>query len=98
MVEKKATKKATTAKAAEPTKTTVKRAACKKAATVDVSKENVGFKAGDVYQVLAAAESSLSVSEIAKAAGITEAETFLGIGWLLKEGKIVSEDNKIALA
>ncbi len=40
----------------------------------------------------------LSVSEIAKIAKISSEEAYLGIGWLLKEGKIQNEDNKIALA
>ena len=39
-----------------------------------------------------------SHSEIAKAAKISEEDTLLGMGWLFKEGKIVSDDNKITLA
>ena len=45
-----------------------------------------------------AAEKALSVKEIAKQAKITEAEALLGMGWLLKEGKIKGEDNLISLA
>ena len=61
--------------------------------------ENVGFRAGDVYQALAAEGKALTLKEIAKVAKISEEETLLGMGWLLKEGKIlVSEDNKITLA
>lgn len=102
MAEKKTTKKATVTAAAEVKevkKTTVKKAACKKAAaTVAYNAENVGFKAGDVYQALAAAEKALTVKEIAKAAKISEEETLLGMGWLFKEGKIVASEDKIALA
>ena len=61
--------------------------------------ENAGFKAGDVYNALATAQKALSVAEIAKAAKITKEETLLGLGWLFKEGKLLStEDNKIVLA
>lgn len=94
MAEKKATTKTAAAKPAAA-KTT--RTACKKAATV-LSAENAGFKAGDVYQALAAAEKALTLAEIAKAAKITTEEAVLGIGWLFKEGKIKSEDNKVSLA
>ena len=98
-----AEKKATTKKAAEVKETaakkttTTKKAAAK--ATLVVNAENIGFKAGDVYQALAAAEGALSVKEIAKAAKISEEETLLGLGWLFKEGKLNgTEDNKVALA
>ncbi len=99
MAETKATKKAATTKTAatETKKTTVKKA-CAKKATLVVNTENVGFKAGDVYQALAAAEKALTVAEIAKAAKISNEETLLGIGWLFKEGKIVATEDKIALA
>jgi hypothetical protein len=102
-----AEKKATTKKAAEVKETAAKKTTTtKKAAAEKVEKaafainaENIGFKAGDVYQALAAAEGALSVKEIAKAANISEEETLLGLGWLFKEGKLQStEDNKIALA
>ena len=99
MTEKKTTKKATaTAKVAEPKKATVKKPAAKKVAEVVVNAENIGFKAGDVYQTLAAAEKALTVKEIAKAAKISEEETLLGLGWLFKEGKLVSAEDKITLA
>lgn len=99
MTEKKKTKKATaTAKVAEPKKATVKKPAAKKVAEVVVNAENIGFKAGDVYQALAAAEKALTVKEIAKAAKISEEETLLGLGWLFKEGKLVSAEDKITLA
>ena len=100
MVEKKATTKATAAK-----KTATKKAPAAKKATAAkkevlyLSAENAGFRAGDVYQALAAAEKALSLAEIAKAAKISTEDAILGIGWLLKEGKInEAEDNKVALA
>lgn len=102
MVESKTTKtaakktatKTATAKAATATKKT---AAAKKSVLV-LDANNAGFKAGDVYQALAAAETALSVEEIAKAAKISAEDTILGIGWLFKEGKIKDEDNKVTLA
>ena len=98
MAEKKAIKAATTTKkAATEKKETVKKAAVKKAAIV-VNAENAGFKAGDVYNALAAAEKALTVAEIAKKAGISNEEVILGAGWLLKEGKIKDAEGKIALA
>ena len=99
MAEKKATTKAAakTTKAAAEMKAAPKKAAAKKAEVV-INVETVGFKAGDVYQALFAAEKALSVKEIAKLAKITEAETLLGIGWLFKEGKIKEENNLITLA
>lgn len=100
MTEKKATKKTATKKAvATKTTTTTKRAAAKKVEVeVAVSTENAGFRAGDVYQALAASEKPLSVAEIAKAANITNEEVYLGIGWLLKEGKVKNEENLVTLA
>ena len=101
MAEKKATaKKATETKAAAAKKTTVKNTAPKAAAktVLAVNAENIGFKAGDVYQALAAAGKALTVKEIAKAAKISEEETLLGLGWLFKEGKLVNEDEKVTLA
>ena len=91
-----AEKKSTTKRCAKTTAT--KKTTAKKAVEAVVNAENVGFRAGDVYQALAAAEKPLSVAEIAKAANISKEETFLGIGWLFKEGKVKSEDNLIALA
>lgn len=99
-----AEKKATTKKAATETKTTAakKSTTTKKAEAknvVAVNAENIGFKAGDVYQALAAAEKALTIDEIAKAAKISNEETLLGLGWLFKEGKLLStEDNKVVLA
>ena len=65
MTEKKATKKATA------TKPAAKKTATKKVAEVSINAENVGFRAGDVYQALAAAGKAMSVAEIAKAAKIS---------------------------
>lgn len=104
---KKATaeKKAATPKAAEKkattAKTAVKKATAKKAeevVAVSMSVENVGFKAGDVYQTLAHAEKALTVKEIAEAANITEIEVLLGAGWLLKEGKLAGNTETLELA
>jgi len=97
MAEKKTTKKAAETKEVAEKKAPAKKAAVK--ATVAVNAENIGFKAGDVYQALANAAKALAVKDIAKAAKISEEETLLGLGWLFKEGKLQStEDNKIALA
>ena len=98
MAEKKTTKKAAAPKAEEPKKATVKKAAAPKKAVVAVNAENAGFKAGDVYQALAAAGKALTVKEIAKAAKISEEETLRGLGWLFKEGKLATADEKITLA
>ena len=100
MAEKKATtKKATETKATAAKKETVKKTATKAAkATLVVNAENAGFKAGDVYQALAAAKKALTVKEIAKAANISEEETLLGLGWLFKEGKLANADEKVTLA
>ena len=91
MAEKKATEaKAPVAKKAAP------KAAAKK--VVAINAENVGFKAGDVYQALAAAGKAMTIKEIAKAAKISEEETLLGLGWLFKEGKLANAEEKITLA
>ena len=97
MTERKVTEKKV---AAKPTaKKTTRRTATKKvASTFMIDAMSVGFKAGDVYQTLKDAENALSVEEIAKAANITTEETLLGMGWLLKDGKIKGEDNKFLLA
>ena len=102
MAEKKATEKKVAAKktaAKTTTKTTAKRCATKKAeVALNVNAESVGFRAGDVYQTLAAAGKALSVQEIATIANISNEEVYLGIGWLFKEGKVKNEENLIALA
>jgi len=100
MAEKKATKKVVAKEAAPKKATAAKKVAPKKAvkAVVAINAENVGFKAGDVYQALATAEKALSVAEIAKAAKISNEEALLGIGWLLKEGKVKDEEGKVTLA
>lgn len=101
MAEKKTTKtavkKTTTTTAAKKAPATKKATAAKKE-VLYLNEENAGFKAGDVYQALTAAGKALSLAEIAKAAKITAEDAILGIGWLLKEGKIKNEDNKLVLA
>ena len=98
MAEKKATaKKATETKAAAAKKTTtVKKAAAKSVLTVNA--ENAGFKAGDVYQALAAVGKALTVKEIAKASKISEEETLLCLGWLFKEGMLANDGENVTLA
>ena len=98
MVEKK-TSKGTAVKTTVKTavkKTTTKAKAAKK--TIFVDAENAGFRAGDVYQALYAAGASKSVEELEKLTGKTEVEVLLGIGWLLKEGKVKGEGGKVVLA
>ncbi|MDD7098016.1 MAG: winged helix-turn-helix domain-containing protein [Prevotella sp.] len=97
MVEKKTTKVAAEKKETAAKKTAVKKT-CAKKAEVALNAENVGFKAGDVYQALAANGAAMTVKEIAKAAKIAEEEVLLGMGWLLKEGKVVAADGKVTLA
>ncbi len=96
MAEKKATTKAATEKKAAVKKTATKKVA--KKVEVVINAETVGFKAGDVYQALFAAEKAMTVKEIAKAAKISEEETLLGMGWLFKEGKIKEEEGLFTLA
>ena len=96
-----ATKPATEKKATKAcaTKTCATKTTAKKTAVIYVNAENAGFRAVDVYQILAAAENPLTVAEIAKAAKVAAEDVYLGLGWLLKEGKIAStEDNKVAIA
>lgn len=97
MVEKKATTKKTTTATATAAKSTTKKAPAKKAEIL-VDAENAGFRAGDVYQALSAAGASMSVAELAKATEKTETEVLLGIGWLLKEGKVKGDAGKVVLA
>lgn len=82
-------------KVAKSTSKAVKKSA---AAQIAINAENVGFKAGDVYQVLASHGEAMTAQEIAAAAKISIEEAYLGIGWLFKEYKIVGVDNKVALA
>ncbi|MDY5125276.1 MAG: winged helix-turn-helix domain-containing protein [Prevotella sp.] len=97
MVEKKTTKVAAEKKETAAKKTAVKKT-CAKKAEVALNAENVGFKAGDVYQALAANGAAMTVNEIAKAAKIAEEEVLLGMGWLFKEGKVVAAEGKVTLA
>ncbi len=98
MAEKKTTKPVAAEKATEVKKPVARRTAAAKKEVIAFNAENVGFKAGDVYQALAAVEKPLTVKEIAKAASISESEVLLGMGWLFKEGKITAAEDKIALA
>ena len=94
MVEKKATKSAAVKATAK--KAPAKRAASKKGISVDTV--NAGFRAGDVYEALHAAGEAKTVDELVKLTGKTEVEVLLGIGWLLKEGKIKGDGGKVVLA
>lgn len=94
MAEKKTTKAAAVKAAPKAKRTSAK----KVVATVALNAENVGFKAGDVYQALATAGKALSAEEISKLAKISLEEAYLGMGWLFKEGKIKDESNKVTLA
>ena len=97
MTEKKVTEKKT-AKTTAAKKTTTRRTTKKTVTAINVNAESVGFRAGDVYQALSVAECPLSIEDIAKAAKITTEEVLLGMGWLLKEGKIKGDENKFLLA
>ncbi len=57
-----------------------------------INSYTAGFRAGDVYRALATSGKTMSLTEIAKVAKITREEALLGIGWLLKEGKIEGEN------
>lgn len=100
MVERKATKSAaakTTAKATPKKAATTKAAASKKEA-IFVDAVNAGFRAGDVYEALHAAGEAKTVEELVKLTGKSEVEVLLGIGWLLKEGKLKGDGGKVVLA
>ncbi|MBS6911650.1 MAG: winged helix-turn-helix domain-containing protein [Prevotella sp.] len=99
METKKVTTKTTATKAAAAKRTTARKACARKSSEVAINAQNIGFKAGDVYNALAAADKALSVKEIAKAAQISANEVLVGLGWLFKEGKVAGqEDNKVVLA
>lgn len=97
-----ARKKATTEVAPKTTakKTTEKKVvkAAAKKEEIFVDAENAGFRAGDVYQALYAAGEAKSVEELVSLTGKTEVEVLLGIGWLLKEGKVKGDAGKVVLA
>lgn len=99
METKKVTTKTTATKAAAAKRTTARKACARKSSEVAINAQNIGFKAGDVYNALAAADKALSVEEIAMAAQISANEVLVGLGWLFKEGKVAGqEDNKVVLA
>ena len=76
-----------------------------------INVELVGFSAGDVFQVLASASYPISIDNIIEenskqnkfaenpllGEGSMEA-TLLGLGWLMKEGKLLFENNLISLS
>lgn len=100
MVGRKATKSAaakTTAKAT-PKKAATKKAAASKKEAIFVDAVNAGFRAGDVYEALHAAGEAKTVEELVKLTGKSEVEVLLGIGWLLKEGKLKGDGGKVVLA
>ncbi len=88
MTEKKEVKSAPKAAKKAPAKKSV----------VAINAENVGFKAGYVYNYLAPETNALTVAKIANDANISTEEVYLGIGWLFKEGKVKGENDKVALA
>ena len=97
MTEKKVTRR--TAAKATAVKKTVSKKVEAKAAELVLDAKNAGFKAGDVYQALAAEAKPLTLAEISAKANISREDALLGIGWLFKEGKIKNEENnKVALA
>ena len=101
MTEKKTTSKAAATKATATKTTAAKKTTVKKTtkkATVFVDADTAGFRAGDVYNALAAAGEAQSVEELVKTTGKTETEILLGIGWLLKAGKVKGAEGKVVLA
>ena len=89
METKKVTTKTTATKAAAAKRTTARKACARKSSEVAINAQNIGFKAGDVYNALAAADKALSVEEIAKAAQISANEVLVGLGWLFEDNKVV---------
>jgi hypothetical protein len=96
MPRKKATEATAAPKAAAVKKATPKKVVAKKEIFVDA--DNAGFRAGDVYNALHDNAGAKSVEELEKLTGKTEVEVLLGIGWLLKEGKLKGEGGKVVLA
>ena len=96
MVEKKTTKVAAEKKETAAKKTAVKKT-CAKKAEVALNAENVGFKAGDVYQALAANGAAMTVKEIAKAAKIAEEDELSGLEWLFRDGKGGPAEGRVTL-
>ena len=86
---KTATPKAATKKAAPAKKTTAKESV---STEFYVNSYTAGFRAGDVYQALATAGRSMTLEDLMATAKISKDEALLGIGWLLKEGKIEGDN------
>lgn len=53
--------------------------------------EKAGLIAGTIWNVLNE-NGTLSVKQLKKLAKLTEKDMYLGLGWLLREDKIVSEE------
>ncbi len=96
MPRKKATEATAAPKTAARKTTAEKKVVAKKDIFVDA--DNAGFRAGDVYNALHDNEGAKSVEELEKLTGKTEVEVLLGVGWLLKEGKLKGEGGKVVLA
>lgn len=95
MVEKKSTTKTAAKKTATKKAPVAKKTTAAKKDVLYLNAENAGFRAGDVYQALAAAEKPLAVAEIAKAAGISTEDTILGIGWLFKRVRLRTRTTRL---
>ena len=89
-----AEKKETTAKAA-PKKAAAPKKVVKKV-EVAVNAENVGFRAGDVYNALAVSEKALTVAEIAKRVGVDGTDAFISLDGL-NEKQVISAANKYTI-
>lgn len=92
MTEKKEVKSAPKAAKKAP----AKKAPAKKS-VVAINAENVGFKAGDVYNALAAEAKALTVAEIAKAANITLRRFILVLVGSLRRAKLKVRMTKLLL-
>ncbi len=56
-------------------------------------KEKAGEVAGKIWNVLNGTE-GLSTAQIKKAAELADKELYLGLGWLLREDKVATEEVK----
>ena len=92
MTEKKEVKSAPKAAKKAP----AKKAPAKKA-VVAINAENVGFKAGDVYNALAAEAKALTVAEIAKAAILALRRFILALVGSLRRAKLKVKTTKLLL-
>ena len=91
MVEKKATTKTAAKKPAAKKAPVAKKAPAAKKDVLYLNAENAGFRAGDVYQALAASEKALTVAEIAKAGTILRrGDSFLHLAHFRSQCRLVS--------